>query len=42
VAGEPIYVPYKLEAYEQIELGETKLVFVPFCNDRFNWQDGLK
>lgn len=39
---EPIYVPTKLAAYQVVELGETKLMFVPFCNERFTWKDGLK
>jgi sarcosine oxidase delta subunit len=39
---EPIYVPSVLEAYDVIELGESKFVFVPLCNERFDWKDGLK
>lgn len=39
---EPIYVPTKLEAYDVLELGETKLLFVPLCTEKFNWKDGLK
>jgi hypothetical protein len=39
---EPIYVPSVLEAYDVIELGESRFVFVPLCNDRFDWKDGLK
>ena len=42
VEEEPVYVPTKLEAYQVIEIGETKLMFVPFCNDKFTWKDGLK
>lgn len=42
LAGEPIYVPVKLDEYQEIEIGETKLVFVSFCNEKFNWQEGLK
>jgi hypothetical protein len=42
IGDEPIYVPTKLAAYQLIELGETKLVFVPFCNEKFTWKDGLK
>ena len=26
-----------LEAYDILEIGATKLVFVPFCGDRFRW-----
>ena len=39
---EPIYVPSVIEAYDVIEFGETKLIFVPLCNDKFTWRDGLK
>lgn len=34
---EPIYTPMMLAAYDVIELGDSKLVFVPFCCDRFTW-----
>lgn len=34
---EPLYVPQKLNAYDVLEMGETKLIFVPLCNDRFCW-----
>lgn len=40
VNEEPVYVPTKLSAYDLIELGESKFLFVPFCAERFNWQDG--
>ena len=39
VNDEPVYVPTKLEAYDVIELGESKFIFVPFCCDRFTWQE---
>ena len=39
---EPVYVPAKLTSYDVIEFGDCKLVFVPFCNERFTWQTGLK
>lgn len=38
---EPIYIPAKLAAYDIIEFGETKLLFVPFCCEKFTWKDGL-
>lgn len=37
IDDEPVYVPTKLEARYIVELGETKLMFVPFCNDDFKW-----
>lgn len=39
---EPVYVPTKLKDYDVIEFGDCKLFLVPFCNDRFTWQTGLK
>ena len=39
---EPVYVPTKLKEYDIIEFGDCKLLFVPFCNERFTWQTGLK
>ena len=42
VNDEAVYVPTKLSAYDLIEFGESKFVFVPFCEERFNWNDGLK
>lgn len=34
---EPLYVPQKLNAYDVLEMGATKLIFVPLCNERFHW-----
>ena len=39
---EPVYVPTKLKDYDVIEFGDCKLLFIPFCNERFTWQTGLK
>jgi len=36
-----IYVPTEIIPYDLIELGDSKFVFVPFCTNQFNWQDGL-
>ena len=27
-----------LKAYDQIDLGESSFLFLPFCTDRFNWE----
>lgn len=35
---EPVYVPEKLKANDILEIGEMKLMFVPFCNDCFTWE----
>ena len=34
---DPVYIPAKLSAYDVIELGDSKMIFVPFCCDRFRW-----
>lgn len=39
---EPIYIPTKLGEYDVIEFGDSKFVFVPFCNEKFTWRNGLK
>ena len=41
VNDEPTYVPTKLNAFDMIELGESKFLFVPLCGEKFNWQDGM-
>ena len=38
IGEDPVYVPTKLQAKDVVELGETKLMFVPFCNDDFTWK----
>jgi hypothetical protein len=35
--GSPVYVPTSLQPYDTIELGNSKLLFVPFCGERFQW-----
>ncbi|MDO4262065.1 MAG: FHA domain-containing protein [Eubacteriales bacterium] len=38
---EPVYLPALLTAYDSIELGESRMLFVPFCGERFRWDDRL-
>lgn len=38
---EPVYTPVKLNAYDIIELGESKTVFIPLCTERFSWEKGV-
>jgi hypothetical protein len=35
--GKAVYQPTPLKAYDIITLGNTKLLFVPLCNERFQW-----
>jgi len=38
--GEAVYDPRQLSRYDQIELGDTELLFVPLCDDEFTWETG--
>lgn len=38
---EPIYIPTKLGEYDVIEFGDSKFLFVPLCNERFTWRNGV-
>lgn len=35
----PLYVPQVLNAYDIIEIGDTKLIFQPLCSDQFRWTE---
>lgn len=35
---EEVDAAVELQAYDRIELGQTQLLFVPFCGERFHWQ----
>jgi hypothetical protein len=37
VNGEVLLAHRKLQAYDQIQLGKTKLIFVPFCGEKYAW-----
>lgn len=36
--GEIVLIPAKLKANDRISLGETELMFIPFCSDVFSWE----
>lgn len=36
-----VYTPTQLSPYDVLEFGETKLIFVPLCSARFNWENGV-
>ncbi|WP_315069745.1 FHA domain-containing protein [uncultured Clostridium sp.] len=40
--GEPAYMPANISAYDVIELGRSKFLFIPFCGEHFEWQDNEK
>jgi hypothetical protein len=35
---EEVLTPVVLNAYDKVEIGATKLTFVPFCGERFQWE----
>ena len=35
---EEVFTPMPLHAYDLIDFGETKLLFVPLCGERFTWR----
>ena len=35
--GDEVIQASDLKGYDVIELGETQLMFVPLCSDKFNW-----
>lgn len=38
--GEEVFTAETLNPYDVIDLGETKVLFVPLCCDKFTWQTG--
>lgn len=38
--GNDVDTPQELKGYDMIELGGTRLIFVPFCSPRFRWTAG--
>ena len=40
--GEELFSPMPLNAYDLIDFGETQLLFIPLCGDRFTWEQGVQ
>jgi hypothetical protein len=38
--NDAVYVPTQLKAYDRIVFGDTELLFIPLCGDRFAWSKG--
>ena len=36
--GDEVFIPMPLNAYDLIDFGETKLLFIPLCGERFAWK----
>lgn len=37
--GKPVLAPAELATGDQIDIGSTRLMFVPLCSESFNWSD---
>lgn len=37
VNGEDVGIATELKPYDRIEMGESELLFVPFCGEKFQW-----
>ena len=40
--GRLVLVPTQLNAFDQIDFGECRMLFVPLCGERFCWQDSKR
>jgi hypothetical protein len=40
VNGSQVIGSRELAPYDQIEMGESKFLFIPFCGEKFNWGNG--
>ncbi|WP_088825465.1 FHA domain-containing protein [Listeria goaensis] len=36
--NEAVYTPTELKAYDVIQLGESKFLFIPLCGEHFEWE----
>lgn len=36
--GQPVLIPSQLKANDRISLGESELMFIPFCSESFTWE----
>lgn len=39
VNGKMVMSPQEIQAYDILTIGSTKLMFVPLCGERFNWNE---
>ena len=36
---QPVYTPVPLQAYDLVDLGESRFLFIPLCGERFQWAE---
>lgn len=39
VNGNIVFSPVEVKAFDEILVGSTKLIFVPFCGEKFDWSE---
>ena len=39
VNEEAVYTPQELSAYDVIEMGKSKFIFIPLCGENFEWSE---
>lgn len=37
--NETVYTPVELTAYDVIEMGKSKFIFIPLCGEHFEWEE---
>lgn len=37
--GKMVMIPSEIKAYDMMTIGSTKLLFIPLCGERFNWDE---
>lgn len=40
--GDEVLIPVALAAYDELEMGKSKFVFIPFCGERFSWDNSAQ
>ena len=38
--GEPVFNSTEMKSYDVLTIGNTKMMLVALCGDKFNWVDG--
>lgn len=41
INDEEVYTATIIKGYDILEIGQTKLLFLPLCSERFSWENGL-
>ncbi len=41
INNEPVYTPIQMKAYDILSIGNTELLFIPLCGEKFTWDQFL-